>query len=206
MFVGVLWGTFGAINQLNNGYRPTSNKSYATYSLSTTFKTLVFSVRTRSISGLILQLKYNDSVFMSVETDSDGFLRLRNHNVYSPRNEGSKITDAIPHLIQINNTAIKIDNKAYDIPVTFLPVRAVFIGGLPVANDEIASSHAQFRGCINDVRLNGKQLLFFNQTADELNSTQLNIFGGCSGEDVCTNVSGTTVNFVLYNDCYCTKK
>jgi hypothetical protein len=99
-----------------------------------------------------------------------------------------KINNAISHYIQINRTTITIGNATYDVTMTSLPVRTVFVGG-----DEEVSAQAQFRGCIRDVRLNGQQLLFFNQTANGLNSTEKNIAEGCSGEDVCANVSGIVI-------------
>ena len=182
------------INQLNNGYRPTSNNSYAMYSLSTTFQHLAFTVRTRSASSSIIQLKFNNSMFLSVETDNNGLLRLRDNNGYinSQQSGDLKINNAVPHYIQINRTTITIGNATYDVMLTSLPVRTVFVGG-----DEEVSAQAQFRGCIRDVRLNGQQLLFFNQTADGLNSTEKNIAEGCSGEDVCANVSGIVMYIML---------
>ena len=129
-------------------------------------------------------------MFVSVETDNNGVLRLRDNNGYinSQQSGGLKINNAIPHYIQINRTTITIGNATYDVMLTSLPVRTVFVGG-----DEEVSAQAQFRGCIRDVRLNGQQLLFFNQTADGLNSTEKNIAEGCSGEDVCANTSGIVI-------------
>jgi hypothetical protein len=192
----VPWGTFGAINQLNNDYHPTSNMSYASYSLSTTFKNLAFAVRTRSTSSLIVQLKFSNSTFINIETDNHGFLVLRNKSgkINSPSSGGLKISDANPHYIQINQTAITIDNATYDVTLTPLPVTTVFVGALPETGDD-NSPHAQFRGCIRDVRLNGQQLLFINQTADGINSTVENIAEGCLGEKVCANISG--IDFVI---------
>ena len=163
------------------------------YSLpTTTFKNLVFTVRTKSKSSLILQLNFNNSKALSVESDNDGFLRVRRGStiVNSQSSGGLKINDAYAHYIRINHSVIAVDNMTYDVTLTSFSVGRVFVGGLPRNGDEEASAPAQFRGCIRDVRLNGQQLLFFNQTADGLNSTQENIAVGCSREDVCGNVSG----------------
>ena len=188
----VRWGTFGVMNPFNSSYRPTSNKSIASYSVSGSFNTLVFAVRTRATSSLIIQLKFNDSVYLSVETDGNGYLRLRDKNgfINSPSSGGPKINDGIQHYIQINHTLMTVDNTSYGVNLKSLPIRSVFIGGLPRTGDEVGM-HGQFRGCTRDVRMNGQQLLFFNQTKDEFNATEWNVARGCLREDVCANISGS---------------
>ena len=200
-FSVVRWGTFGVVNPFNSTFIPTSNKSYASYSVSGTFETLAFAVRTRSSSSLIVQLKFNDSMFINVETDGNGYLRLRDKNGYinSSSKASLKINDASVHYIQINRTAVTVNNTSNDVTLASLPVRSVFVGGLPETGGEV-SALAQLRGCIRDVRMNGQQLLFFNQSGDGLNTT-LNVAEGCLREDVCANISGiyTFTNFSVPN-------
>ena len=191
LFLVVSWGTFGVMNPFNSSYRPTTNKSIASYSVSGSFNTLVFAVRTRSTSSLIIQLKFNDSIYLSVETDGNGYLRLRDKNgfINSHSNGRPQINDGIQHYIQINHTLMTVDNTSYDVNLKSLPIESVFIGGLPGTGEEVGV-HGQFRGCIRDVRMNGQQLLFFNQSADGFNATELNVARGCLREDVCANTSG----------------
>ena len=187
--LAVLWGTFGTINELNNGHKATSNKSYASYTLSTTFQSLVFTVRTKSAPSLIIQLKSSNSRFISIETDDNGYLRLRDKsgdmNSLLPGVE--KINDGVPRRVHVTPDGIQVDNTTYSQTLKSLKIETVFVGGL---NDEITAADSQFRGCIRDVRVNGLQLLFFNQSAVGPSSTQVNIAKNCSGENVCRNVKG----------------
>ncbi|XP_028394701.1 protein crumbs homolog 1-like [Dendronephthya gigantea] len=206
----VPWGTFGAINVLKNGHRPNSNKSYVSFTLSATvFNNLAFTVRTRSISSLIIQLNSSDSRFLSVETDDKGFLRLRDNSgfLFSRLSSALKIGDGVSHYIYLNSTVVMVDNTTHDITIKSFMVGNVSVGGLP----ETGGEDMQFRGCIRDVRLNGQQLLFFNKTEGGiLNRTQVNVAEGCSSEDVCSNISGSTPCSKhgncsdLWNDFQCT--
>ena len=200
-------GTFGTISELNNGYtfNKTSNKSYASYLLSSTFESLNFTVRTRSISSVIIKLQFNNSEFLSIETDSGGHLQLRHKDGYVRAGGFHKINDAIERHVHVNLAAVHVNGTSFDVTLTPFLVRTVFVGGLPETGDEGSSAHEQFRGCIRDVRLNEQQLLFFNQTEDGLNSTQVNIAEGCHGEKVCPTVLSTycMYNYASFNVHFC---
>ena len=189
--LAVLWGTFGAINELNNGYIAKANESFASYPLLTNFENLEFTVRTKSAPNLIIQLKSSNSEFLSVETDSNGYLQLRDKNgdINSSIPRFKKINDGFSHYVNVTPGGIEVDNKYYNVKLTSLQISTVFVGGLPETGDDL-TAHAQFRGCIRDVRVNGQQLLFFNQTAAGPNSTQVNVARNCSGENVCASITG----------------
>lgn len=139
----------------------------------------------------MIQLKSSNSRTLSIETDSKGYLQLRDKNgdINSPISGFKKINDGISHYVRVTPGGIQVDNGTYNVTLTSLQISTVFVGGLPITGDS-ATAHAQFRGCIRDVRVNGQQLLFFNQTAAALNSTQVDIARNCSGENVCENITG----------------
>ena len=162
------------------------------------FSNLALTVRTRSTSSLIIQLNLNNSRFLSVETDSKGFLSLRvNSGFVSLRlSDVLRISDGVSHYIYLNSSVVIVDNSTHDITMNSFSVGNVFVGGLPESGDD----DVQFRGCIRDVRLNGQQLLFFNKTEGyNFNCTYpVNVAEGCSSEDVCSNISGTRR---IFSDC-----
>ena len=149
-------------------------------------------MRTRSSSSVVVLLYLNATAYLSVET-SNGVLQLRNKGgIIGLGNKSAlKVDDASVHYISISRSAIQIDNASYDVTVPPLAIRDVFVGGVQEGYvGEALGANPSYRGCIRDVRLNGKQLLFFNQTAGVWNRTQKNVAPGCIGEDVCGNVSG----------------
>lgn len=109
-----------------------------------------------------------------------------------------KINDGVPRRVRVTPDGIQVDNTTYNQTLTSLKIEAVFVGGL---DDQITAADWQFRGCIRDVRVNGLQLLFFNESAVGPNSTQVNIAKNCSGENVCRSVTGRCL--VLYVSVFC---
>lgn len=186
------WGTFGTISRLNSGYVSKGNQSYAQYSVSKNFQSLDFSMRTRSQSSTVMLLYSNASVHLSVEV-TDGPLQLRyNGEILTFEGNGAvNVGDGTEHHVSINRSSVQIDGLSLGVTLPLLTVKEMFVGDV---SENFTSnpfrSLAPFRGCIRDVRLNGEQLLFFNQTIDPLKSTQENIAVGCSSEDVCGNLSG----------------
>ena len=147
------------------------------------FKSLSFSVRTRSQASGIIRLYQNTSYYLSIET-KDGALRLRRDGGVIAVTS-LPIADAAVHYIRINRDTILVDSSSHNVIVPALSISDVLIGGLPDV-----SGMTSFQGCIRDVRLNGEQLLLFNQSLAKFSPIQVNIALGCSSEDVCRKLSG----------------
>ena len=98
----------------------------------------------------------------------------------------ARITDSAVHYVTINRSAVYIDGSPSMINLPSILIQYVYVGGLPQA--KMFGGMTSFQGCIRDVRLNGEQLLFFNQS--ELKPVQKNIALECSSEDVCRTLSG----------------
>eukprot|EP00063_Salmo_salar_P070388 XP_014045223.1 PREDICTED: protein crumbs homolog 1 [Salmo salar] len=174
--------------------------SYAVFSLDDPLGsgtiTISMFVRTRRPSGLLLVLANSTSQYLRLWLD-DGQVKVQVNNFESLA--GSKVvSDGQFHLVtvQLDGDSVTLFQSAQSHgtipiwPVVAQPGDLVYVGGL---SDQRASASfgGYLKGCVQDLRINNKQLQFFpigtpvtSFSVEEL----VNVTQGCTSDNVCSNI------------------
>ncbi|XP_043936181.1 protein crumbs homolog 1 [Protopterus annectens] len=169
---------------------------YAAFSLDETYAenfTISLFVRTRKPSGLILVLKNVTSHYIRIWLD-DGRLKLQIEDLPVMSTE-HYLDDGYSHFIMVKTEQGKIDfllsdqklGSIYFHPLSVQKEDMLFIGGLPDQHGTRIYG-GNFKGCVQDLRLNSKELEFY-PSITALNSLSAkvleNMTKGCPGDDFC---------------------
>lgn len=154
--------------------------------------TLSMFVRTRQPSGLLLALEGSAGRYVHVRLEHG---RLAGLNPASPElHPSSLLSDGSLHFLslKIRPEGIEVYQSSHSLGFISAPTwhirrgDVIYLGGLPDRTQTKAYG-GFFKGCIQDVRLNDRNLEFFpNSTSDALAGPALvNVTRGCPGDDTC---------------------
>ncbi|XP_052038371.1 protein crumbs homolog 2 [Apodemus sylvaticus] len=162
--------------------------------------TVSFFLRTREPAGLLLQF-VNDSVATLTVSLSEGQIQAEVLGQPAVILLG-RWDDGLPHLVTLSFGPDQLQDLG----------QRLYVGGR-VSPDDTQPWGGPFRGCLQDLRLNGIHLPFFSSPMEnsswpsDLEAGQSsNLTQGCVSEDVCSPnpcFNGGTCH-VTWNDFYCT--
>lgn len=146
-------------------------------------------MRSLKHNGLLLQFYRDGKSYLTV------YLKQSTVAIYSPHttllSEATQITDGKYHLV-----SIKITNGHVFFPtsgnhralgnVSIEAGDVAFIGGLP-AGKNMNAWGGHFKGCLQDIRLDDKQMSFGDhpETLEVYPSTKENVLEGCRSDNTC---------------------
>ncbi|XP_072429994.1 protein crumbs homolog 1 isoform X4 [Chiloscyllium punctatum] len=150
-------------------------------------------IRTQKPNGLLLVLKHSHTPYLQIGLDT-GKIVVQTH-LSKPLIGGHFTPDSPFHLItvKIKNNSLELVQDGQVVGHThILPIRvqagdALFVGGLP---DRLESAHDRrnFKGCIQDLKMNNKRLEFYPIGVSEdsySNRTLVNVTVGCNDDNAC---------------------
>ncbi|XP_043555728.1 protein crumbs homolog 1 isoform X1 [Chiloscyllium plagiosum] len=150
-------------------------------------------IRTQKPNGLLLVLKHNHTPYLQIGLDT-GKIVVQTH-LSKPLIGGHFTPDSPFHLItvKIKRNSLELVQDGQVVGHThILPIRvqagdALFVGGLP---DRLESAHDRrnFKGCIQDLKMNNKRLEFYPIGFSEdsySNRTLVNVTVGCNDDNAC---------------------
>ncbi|KFV78688.1 Protein crumbs 1, partial [Struthio camelus australis] len=172
-------------------------------------------VRTRKSSGLLLALRNSTYLYVSIYLEGGKLTMLAPNSMKllgkHTMNDGNfylislKIEPNKMELFQSSQYIGFISTPA----LTIQSKDILYIGGLPDNGETDINSRKNFKGCIQDVRLNNQPLEFF-PIASPLNSlinrTLINITKGCAGDNLCKSnpCHNGGVCYSVWDDFTCT--
>uniref|UniRef100_A0A3Q2D6K0 Protein crumbs homolog 1-like n=1 Tax=Cyprinodon variegatus TaxID=28743 RepID=A0A3Q2D6K0_CYPVA len=151
--------------------------------------TISFLLRSLKPNGLILQFRREGESYLTI------YLKEGTVAIYSPHttllSESKQVTDGKNHLvmIQINNSHVVFPKAGNHRAIGNINIEAgdvAFVGGLPAGKNTNAWG-GNFKGCLQDIRLDDKQISFGDHPKDlEIyQSTTENVHKGCNSDNTC---------------------
>lgn len=171
-------------------------ESYALFSLDDDpgdTVTISMFIRTRQSSGLLLILANSTSQYLRLWLE-EGRVKVQVNNFETLTGRGV-VSDGHFHLVSVTLEAMGAvlfqsahsQGSMHIRPIQAHPGDLVFVGGLPNSRAS-ASFGGYFKGCVQDLRMNGKRLQFY-PIASPVESYSLekliNVAQGCSSDNVC---------------------
>lgn len=171
-------------------------ESYAAFSLDDDpgdTVTISMFIRTRQPSGLLLILANSTSQYVRLWLD-EGRVKVQVNNFETLIGRGV-VSDGHFHLVSVKLETTKAilfqsaqsQGSMHIRPIQAHPRDLVFIGGLPDSRAS-ATFGGYFKGCIQDLQINGKLLQFYPiATPEESHKLEklINITQGCSSDNIC---------------------
>ncbi|KAM4607826.1 protein crumbs homolog 2-like [Polymixia lowei] len=167
--------------------------SYASFSIGETHRdnfTISFLMRSLKHNGLLLQLSREGEPYLTI------YLKEGTVAIYSPHttllSEANFVTDGHDELVTVNVRYGHVvfpkagDHRALG-NVSVEAGDVAYVGGLP-AGSNIASWGGNFKGCLQDIRLDHKHLTIRDHPEEvEIyrSSTQENVLDGCQSDETC---------------------
>ncbi|KGL84172.1 Protein crumbs 1, partial [Tinamus guttatus] len=190
------------------------SSGYAAFSVDATQKENVnisMFVRTRKSSGLLLALRNSSCLYIRV------YLEGGKLTVLAPNSRKllgkHTVNDGNFYLISLKIEPNKMElfqSSQYlgfiSTPVLTIQSKDIlYIGGLP----DIGESDTNFKGCIQDVRLNNQPLEFFpvaHPLDSLMNRTLINVTEGCAGDNLCKSnpCHNGGICYSIWDDFTCT--
>lgn len=158
-------------------------------------------LRTRRQSGLLLALANSSSQYLHMWLE-DGRVTVQ-HDDFDSVKAASAVDDGEVHFVSVEMAEGRValyvgaQNQG-EVEVGEVAVQAgdtVYVGGL-LGRRTTAVFGGYFKGCIQDLRINGRRLQFFGlDTSVRSFPLELleNVTAGCSGDNACS-VSKTALN------------
>ncbi|XP_048458200.1 protein crumbs homolog 1 [Rhincodon typus] len=150
-------------------------------------------IRTQKPNGLLLVLKHRHTPYLQVGLDT-GKIVVQTH-LSKPLIGGRFTTDSPFHLITVKIKKHILELVQDGQVVGHTPIRpirvqagdALFVGGLP-DQSEPAQDGRNFKGCIQDLKMNNRRLEFYPVGVSEdsyTNRTLVNVTSGCTDDNAC---------------------
>lgn len=221
-------GAFGATDPLNaaNSRRrrditSTGNASFAKFVTNdTSFGTsgeLSFFIRTRELSGLVVLMAGTDNNHIAVVVHEGTLVVQVNLNGVNSNLtiDGSQnVTDGEWHFVEVLGNQLRFDNASQFARITggaSINLTVTYLGGLDSFDTDTYLIKSPFRGCLQDIRLNGKMFDFgFNSpsafTTERYPLVDSGHLGeGCNGMNVCRSAPCGNGGFCrdLWNEYQC---
>uniref|UniRef100_A0A3B3U8B1 Protein crumbs homolog 1-like n=1 Tax=Poecilia latipinna TaxID=48699 RepID=A0A3B3U8B1_9TELE len=151
--------------------------------------TISFLMRSLKHSGLLLQFHREGKSYLTV------YLKESTVAIYSPHttllSEAKQVTDGKNHLVTIKiiNGHVVFPKAGNHRALGNLSVEAgdvAFVGGLPAGRNMNAWG-GNFKGCLQDIRLDDKQMSFGDhlEGLEPYQSTMVNVLQGCRSDNTC---------------------
>ncbi|XP_062437636.1 protein crumbs homolog 1 [Rhea pennata] len=190
------------------------SSGYATFSVDATQNENVnisMFVRTRKSSGLLLALRNSTCLYIKVYLEGGKLTLLAPNSVKllgkHTMNDGNFYLISL----KIEPNKMELFQSSQYLGVISTPVLTIqredilYIGGLP----ESGETDRNFKGCIQDVRLNNQPLEFFpitNPLNPLVNRTLINVTKGCAGDNLCKSnpCHNGGVCYSIWDDFTCT--
>ncbi|XP_075689492.1 protein crumbs homolog 1 isoform X2 [Rhinoderma darwinii] len=165
-------------------------------------------VITKHDTGLLFSMGNSTHYNIIVSLES-GKLTVKTRNGIMSKGEQS-ISDGQVHLVTLKLTQKRLDLFTSSLPLDFISMdfkreqytSVLYVGGLGDSLETMKEG-GYFKGCIQDLRIDGRAFEFFTSfdSKNSGNTTLINVTRGCLNDIICKNEG--TYDGTYRNDCLC---